>query len=75
MEISTVRELVSKGASAQQLQNEIQVLTKIERESLLDQVKIGYAHAEIPAEDVLAMKADLSIPWNKMRVLTRCICT
>ena len=73
-ELGKVRTLVSKGSSLEQLQNEVKCLTKMERESLLDQAKIPEALAEIPAEDVLAMKADLSIPWNKMRILRRCVC-
>ena len=70
-ELGKVRTLVSKGSSLVQQQND---LTKMERESLLDQAKIPETSAEIPAEDVLAMKADLSIPWNKMRILRRCVC-
>ena len=55
----------------EQLQYELKTLTKVERESLLDQACVGEAHAEVPAEDVLALKADLSIPWNKMRIMKR----
>jgi hypothetical protein len=32
---------------------------------------LGETSAEVLDEDVLALKADLSIPWNKMRMLRR----
>lgn len=61
-ELGNVRTLVSKGSSLEQLQNEVKTLTKMERESLLDQASIREMSASIPAEDILAMKTDLSIP-------------
>lgn len=54
-----------------QLQHEVKTLTKEDRQSLLEQATIRDATATISADDVLAMKADLSIPWNKLRILKR----
>ena len=68
-EIMLVRDIVSKGSSTEQLSHELQTLTKQDRERLLD-----LALSEpviIPSGDVLAMKADLSITWNKLRTLRR----
>ena len=70
-EMEEVRELISKGSSKEQLQSEITALNKTERQSLLDSVLATNARVAIPAEDILAMKADLSITWSKLRVLRR----
>lgn len=66
-----VREFVSKGASADQLQHEVKTLTREDRQSLLDLACVQDADAVIPPSEVLAMKADLSITWSKLRVLRR----
>lgn len=66
-----VREIISKGASADQLQHELKVLTREDRQSLLDLACVRDASAVIPPSEVLAMKADLSITWSKLRVLRR----
>lgn len=66
-----VREVISKGASADQLQHELKMLTKADRQSLLDLASVRDAATVIPPSDVLAMKADLSITWSKLRVLRR----
>ena len=61
--------IVSKGASVKQLQFEVKNLTRKEREAILH--SIPEAAITIPPEQILAMKADLSIPWNKLRVVRR----
>lgn len=66
-----VRGMISKGSSLDQLQYEFKTLTKEDRQSLLDQAGIHDAIATISPNDVLAMKSDLSIPWNKFRTLRR----
>ena len=63
-----VREILSKGSPREQLQSEITSLSKADRQSLLQTADSMVA---IPAEDILAMKADLSITWSKLRVLRR----
>lgn len=69
--MGVVRNLISMGSPSVQLEHEVKMLTKKERETLLDSV-MGYeSSVAIPADDVLAMKADLSLTWNKLRVLRR----
>jgi len=63
-EISSIRQVVSGGAQIEQPQDEVHTLSEDERRQLL--LKI-----QIPVEEGLAMKADLSIPWNEMRTLRR----
>lgn len=70
-EINTVRDLISKGSSLEQLQYEVKTLPMDEREALLDQAMVKEASITIPDEDILALKADLSFPWNKLRELKR----
>ena len=70
-ELELVRNIVSKGAPVEQLQNELKCLTKEDREAILDAAMGGAPSITIPADQVLAMKADLSITWNKLRVMRR----
>ena len=63
-----VRQLVSSGDSTAQLQEEMKHLNKQERQQLL--LDAGFT-LDISPEQGLAMKADLGIPWNKLRVLRR----
>jgi hypothetical protein len=55
------------------MQEEIRHLGKEERQSLLFS---GGFTVDIPPEQGLAVKADLAIPWNKLRIIRRqaCIC-
>lgn len=70
-EIEAFRNFLSMGSPSVQLEDEVKMLTKQGRESLLDSV-MGYeSGVAIPADDVLAMKADLSLTWKKLRVLRR----
>lgn len=55
----------------QQLQHEVKAQTKEDREAILDTALGDTASIAIPADQVLAMKADLSITWNKLRDLRR----
>ena len=66
-----MREVISKGSPVQQLQHEVKALTKEDREAILDTALGDAASIAIPADQVLAMKADLSITWNKLRALRR----
>ncbi len=63
--LSLVREIASCGDSTSQLGEEIKVLSNLERQS---QAQLPIS---IPVKDSLAMKADLAMPWNKLRVLRR----
>ncbi len=66
--LRAVREITSGGDSTAQLAAEIHHLSKAERENLLQEVRLPVA---IPPSHALAMKVDLGIPWNKLRILRR----
>ncbi len=66
--LRSVRDLASGGESSCQLAAEVSLLTKTERELLLGQASLPIT---ITADHALAMKADLAIPWNKLRILRR----
>ncbi len=66
-----MRELISKGAPVQQLRHEMKAQTKEDREAILDTAMGDGTSVVIPADQVLAMKADLSITWNKLRSMRR----
>ena len=51
-----------------QLQAEVKMLTSEDRQDLL---KSAVITIDIPPEQGLAIKADLAIPWNKLRVIRR----
>ena len=51
------------------MRDELQSSTRAEREELLKAV--GLAPGEIKAGEGLAMKAELGIPWSKLRHLRR----
>ena len=67
-EIANLRKIVSKDDSVVQLQREIQVMPRDERRQLMKEANFD---VEIPPDHGLAMKADLCLPWNKLRVLRR----
>lgn len=56
------------GDCTSQLADEVKALSKAERESLLREAQLPLL---IPTDHALAMKADLALPWNKLRVLRR----
>ena len=66
--LSTVRKIASCGDSTSQLGAEIKAMSRVERQSILQQAQLPIT---VPANDALAMKADLAMPWNKLRVLKR----
>jgi hypothetical protein len=70
-EMELVRDIVSKGAPEKQLEYELKTKSQVERETLLDKVLGGSQTIIIPADQVLAMKADLSITWSKLREMRR----
>ena len=66
--LSEHREYVSAGESSFQLQSEIAHLDVAKRQKLLTGAELPII---IPAEQTLAMKADLGIPWAKLRIVNR----
>ena len=70
-ELQQVREFISGGRDAahQQLASEVLQLSQVERKELLKEA--GLVASDLPVEHGLAMKADLGLPWNKVRTLRR----
>lgn len=66
--IHRVRSISSGGENTAQLADEMKSLSREEKEKLLSEAKLPIL---IPTDHALALKADLSIPWNKLRVLRR----
>ena len=66
--LSEHREYVSTGESSFQLQLEIAHLDVAKRQKLLTGAELPII---IPAKQTLAMKADLGIPWAKLRIVNR----
>jgi hypothetical protein len=67
-EIGRVRAITSGGDVQAQLAAELKCLTKAQREELLQEAQLPVV---IPTNHALAIKADLGIPWNKLRILRR----
>ena len=70
-QLSKVRAHTSGGDSSVQLQAEVRSLSRQKIEELLGQDGLPI---KIPTNQALAMKADLSLPWNKLRVISRLSC-
>ena len=66
--LSELRTCISGGDNTVQLKSELRALSKEERDSLLLEAKLP---VEIPPNYALAMKADLALPWAKMRAISR----
>lgn len=69
--MGSIRKTVSGGSTAaaqRQLADELSVNSKEERGNILKQAGIV---PEVPAEEGLAMKAELGLPWNKLRYIRR----
>ena len=68
-EVSSYRSRVTGGkGTLWQLGDEIRALPQEEREELM---RVFTIPVSISAENVLALKADLVIPWNKLRAMRR----
>ena len=65
-----MKKLIASQDSSSFLKQELLALDKSDRNKLLQDVGMTI---DIPPEQGLAMKADLSIPWNKLRVIRRCL--
>ena len=68
--LQVVREVVSGGCSSTQFAEEARTRSTSEREALLEGLQ-GGMKVVIPASESLALKADLILPWNKMRIVRR----
>ena len=68
--MSHVRDIVSGGEASTLLENEIKWMSDDEKHHLL--VESGIAmDIKVSAEQGLAIKAGLAIPWHKLRHLRR----
>mgnify|MGYP003417429548 FL=1 len=67
--MQTSRSIVSGGEPSVLMEKEVLSLSDKERKSLLQ--KAGIMNIAIDSAQVLAIKAGLAIPWNKMRLLRR----
>jgi len=63
-----LRDTISGGDSNCQMQEEIHGLPKGEQQKILKEANLTI---DIPPEHGAAMKADLALPWNKLRILRR----
>ena len=70
-EVGDHRHLVSGGSDTCQLQDEVKACTPTEREAILSDLAQGGHKVAIPSDQALAMKADLNIPWSKLRTVRR----
>lgn len=68
--MQTMRSVVSGGEPSALIQKEVLALNDEERRALLQKAGISSTIA-IGAVEVLAIKAGLVIPWNKLRLLRR----
>ena len=66
---TAVREIVSGGSSTVQFVDEARARASAEREKL--EGLQGGVKVVIPASESLAMKADLILPWHKLRIVRR----
>lgn len=67
-EIQDLRDVISGGDLTCQLQSELHCLSRDERQQLL---KDSGLTLDVSAEQGLAMKADLALPWNQLRIIRR----
>ena len=70
-ELSKHRHLASGGADVLQLREEIRARTPVERKQILSGLREGGFKVEVPVHQILGLKADLHIPWTKLREVRR----
>ena len=63
-------ESISGGSSSAQFLDEARDCSQADQEALIEELQNG-AKVVIPASESLAMKADLIVPWNKLRIVRR----
>ena len=63
-----LRNTICGEDSSSQMQEEICGLSKGEQQKFLKEANLTI---DIPPEHGVAMKADLALPWNKLRILRR----
>ena len=68
--LNNLRQSLSAGDTAKQLTHELRTCNPDERRMALEELG-GSFRVHIPAEMSLALKADLNIPWSKLRTMRR----
>lgn len=63
-----IRKALSVSDDSTQLTDELRLVPKEERNELMKEANFNI---QIPPEEGLAMKADLCLPWNKLRIMRR----
>ena len=63
-----LREDLTGGESQHQIADEIRMIPKEEREEIMRELNFTI---DVSPEQCLGMKADLSLPWNKLRLMRR----
>ncbi|KAL5487179.1 hypothetical protein EMCRGX_G019751 [Ephydatia muelleri] len=74
-QMQKIRGIVSGGEASALIQKEVLILSDEERRSLLDKAGGISSSIELGAAEVLAIKAGLAIPWNKLMLLRRYVTT
>lgn len=69
-EMDQHRRVCSGGDQAYQLGKEVKAISMEDRENILEALQDGYK-VRVPTQCALAMKADLGIPWHKLRAIRR----
>lgn len=70
--LANVRLAVTAGDTTAQLSHELHSVEREDREKLLEEIKkTGKFLIRVPVQVSLAMKADMGIPWNQIRLLRR----
>ena len=69
--LANVRLAVSAGDDTTQLAHEIHTCSQDERKKLMEEIRRAEGSFRISVEQSVALKADLSIPWSKLRVMRR----
>ena len=70
LELSKHRKVCSGGEQAYQLGREVKASSIEDRERILEDLQNGFK-IQIPTNHALAMKADLGIPWSKLRAIRK----
>lgn len=66
-ELGEHRHLTSQGSEICQLQDEVKACSPDERQQIL----ANFQTVVVSTSQAVAMKADLGIPWSKLRVIRR----
>jgi cystathionine beta-lyase/cystathionine gamma-synthase len=69
--LASVRSAVSAGDDTTQLAHEVHSCHQEERKKLIEEIRRTEGGFRISVEQSVTLKADLSIPWSKLRTMRR----